>query len=188
MFPFHFNPFFNLQRHVPVGSQSQCPLPREINPIVIISFFIRNRKTKEKVDWFDVQDCVVSETGSILQTNFLIYSFLHFHKISLVAFSLIFQEFSFSKCDSPYFWLYPMIIRLRPFFIYPLIFFNSFRDEPSAKDRAHFDAASKEWHLEFLSSPQEILLDDSNNVKGIRVQKNELIEVCLSFRWWPTIF
>jgi len=49
-------------------------------------------------------------------------------------------------------------------------------DEPSPKDSARFDAASKEWHLEFLSSPREILLDDSNNVKGIRIQKNELIE------------
>lgn len=49
-------------------------------------------------------------------------------------------------------------------------------DEPAPKEKAQFDQATKDWHLNYFSSPSEVLLDDSNKVKGIRVEKNELVE------------
>lgn len=49
-------------------------------------------------------------------------------------------------------------------------------DEPSAKEKTQYENASTEWQLDFFSSPSEILLDHSNQVTGIRVEKNELIE------------
>ena len=55
--------------------------------------------------------------------------------------------------------------------------FFLFRDEPSDKEKTQYENASTEWQLDFFSSPSEIILDHSNQVTGIRVEKNELIEV-----------
>lgn len=49
-------------------------------------------------------------------------------------------------------------------------------DEPKEKDRLRYENATREWGLEFLVSPSEVLIDGDNKVTGVRFQKNELVK------------
>jgi len=53
------------------------------------------------------------------------------------------------------------------------------RDEPNENDLARFEQATKSWELHFLKSPTEIIVDDNNQVAGIRLQRNRLIQVTI---------
>lgn len=51
------------------------------------------------------------------------------------------------------------------------------RDQPSAEDSKRFETAVKQWHLSFMRSPTEILVNSDKRVCGVRMEKNELKSV-----------